>query len=219
MQQILKPYKKSIVLADDRERNSSIANFLEKMGLAVRFLRLNVGDYIISERVCVERKTSNDFVNSIINGRVFQQMQDIRRNYNKPVLIIEGSSFRETMNENALKAALSVLIVQYDASVLMTTDENDSAKTIYWLAKKEQEEDKRFVGIKGKKKPKETVELQEHVLSSLPGISTVLSKRLLKEFKSVKGVMNASESELAKVKGIGKNQAKKLYAIFNEGGK
>lgn len=215
MQKILKP-EKSVVIVDDRERNSVISNYLEQKGLSLKFVRLTVGDYIISERVCIERKTADDFVNSIINARVFNQIETLKDNYSKPILIIEGNSFRETMNENAIKAAISTLVTKYDVSLVMTKNEKDTAKTVYWLTKKEQEEYKFEVGIKSKKKPKEIKKLQEHILSSFPGISTVLSRRLLEHFKSVKAVMNASESELAKVKGVNKKQARRIHDLLNQ---
>lgn len=215
MQKILKS-NKIVVLADDRERNSLISNFLNEKKITVRFIRLNVGDYIISDRTCIERKSSDDFVSSIVNGRIFEQMEEMKRNFEKPILIIEGRYFREGITENALKGAISTIILQYEIPILMTNDEKDTARTIYWLSKKEQEEFKRGIGIKGKKKPKEMKQLQEHVVASLPGVSTVLSKRLLERFKTLKAVANASETELAKVKGIGEKQAKRLYEILNE---
>ncbi len=215
MQKILKS-EKSIVIVDDREKNTNITNYLEEKGLVINFIRLDVGDYVISERVCIERKTADDFVNSIIDGRVFRQIETIKINYPKAVLLIEGNNFRRSMNENAIKAAISTLVVKYDASVIMTKDEDDTAKIIYWLARKEQEDNKNDISIVKKKKPKDVRKLQEHVLLSFPGISTVLSKRLLEHFRSIKSVMNATEEELIKVKRISEKQVKKIHALLNE---
>jgi Fanconi anemia group M protein len=215
MQEILKP-NKIVVLSDDRERNSAVSNFLGEKDVAIKFIRLDVGDYIVSDRTCIERKSSDDFVNSIINGRIFQQMKEMKTNFEKPILIIEGKSFRERITENVLKATMSSIILEFGVPILITDDEKDTARMIYWLAKKEQEEFKRGIGIKGKKKPKEMKQLQEHIVASLPGVSTVLSKRLLGNFKSLKTLANASETELAKVKNIGEKQAKRLHRILNE---
>ena len=46
-------------------------------------------------------------------------------------------------------------------------------------------------------------------------IDKVLAERLLKELKSVKNVVNASETELQKVEGIGKEKAKRLKEIVD----
>ena len=205
-----------VIFVDNRERNGEIIDFLKNKNVNVKILRLNVGDYIISDRACIERKTFDDFINSIINGRVFQQVRDIREFFDKPILIIEGNGNNYRIRENALKAAISTIVLKFDASVLMSKDEVDTARLIYWLAKKEQEEFKREIGLKGKKKPKELKKIQEHIISSFPGISNVISKRILKKFKSIRNFVNTSETELMKVRGIGNKQAKRLYEIVNK---
>ena len=155
IQHILKPKDQVVIFVDFREESSGIKGAIEELGGSVKKIDLKVGDYICSDRVCIERKTSEDFINSIIDGRLFQQAEELIDNFTKPIIIIEGNYFRESMNENAIKATLSSLILDYGISVLTTKDEEDTAKTIYWLAKKEQVESQRPVGIKGKKKPKD----------------------------------------------------------------
>jgi Fanconi anemia group M protein len=216
MQHILKPKDQVVIFVDFREEPSGIREVMEELGGNIRKLDLKVGDYICSDRVCVERKTSDDFINSIIDGRIFQQAEELIDNFEKPILIIEGNNFRLGMNENALKAALSSLILNYGISVITTVNELDTAKTIYWLAKKEQEEAKRTIIIKGRKKPKDIKKLQEHIISGFPGVSTTISKRILKEFKTIKKFSNATEEDLKKIDGIGKVLAKKLRKVMND---
>lgn len=143
IQHILKPKNQVIIFADFREEGSGIKDLMEEMGVNVKDMDLKVGDYICSDRVCVERKTSDDFINSIIDRRIFKQAEELIDNFTKPVIIIEGNYFRESMNENAIKAALSSLILDYGISVITIKDEEDTAKTIYWLAKREQIESQR----------------------------------------------------------------------------
>ena len=203
-------------MVDFREKNSFVADYLKSLGALIKFIPLRVGDYLCSERVCIERKNANDFVSSIIDGRLMEQAKDLKLNFQKPIILIEGNYYRENMNENAVKAVIASLLVDFDIPILMTRDEEETARTIFWIATREQIEEKREIGIKGRKKPKEIRELQEFILSSLPGVSTVLSKRLLKKFKTIKNLTLANEDEISKVKGIGKNLAKKIYKILNE---
>ncbi|NCN39114.1 MAG: hypothetical protein COY38_00985 [Candidatus Aenigmarchaeota archaeon CG_4_10_14_0_8_um_filter_37_24] len=216
IQQILKPTNQVVIFADFREEGSNIKSLMKNMGGNVKDLSLKVGDYLCSDRVCVERKTSEDFINSIIDGRLFRQAEELIDNFTKPILIIEGNYFRESMNEDAIKAALSSLILDYGISVITTKDEEDTAKTIYWLAKKEQIESQRPIGIKGKKKPKDIKKLQEHIISGFPGVSSKISKRILEKFKTVKDFSEATEEELTKIDGIGKTLANKLHKLLNE---
>ena len=216
IQKILKPIDQVVIFVDFREKKTSIIDTIEEMGAKVKLISLKVGDYIVSDRVCVERKFSEDFINSIIDGRLFKQAEELKDNFEKPILIIEGNYFRETMNQNAIKAAIASIILDYEIPIIMTRDEEETARTIFWLAKREQTETKRPVGIKGKKKPKNLKDLQENILSSFPGVSVVLSKRILKQFKTIRDFANAEESDLIKIDGIGKILAKRLCKVLRE---
>jgi ERCC4-type nuclease len=212
-QKILKP-NKVVIFADYRERE--VIDHLKKLDVIVNDTNLEVGDFILSDsRVVIERKTHSDFISSIIDGRVFEQAKLMRDNFSNPVIIIEGSSNRY-INENALRAATASLIVNFNISLLNTKNSLDTAKTIYWIAKKEQEEDKHSVSIKVGKKPKEINKFQERIVSSLPNINSVISKRLLEHFGTVERVFSADEKELRKVKGIGKKLASKIRKILSE---
>ena len=216
MQQILKQKDKIVILADFRENSSGVQDLIRDLGADIKESSLKVGDYICSDRVCVERKTAEDFVNSIIDGRLFNQLEELKQNFQKPVIVIEGNNFRDTVNENAIKSAMASVILDYEVPVVMTKDKDDTAKIIYWLSKREQIKSKRPVGFKGKKKPKEIKKLQEHIISGFPGVSEKISKRILKEFGSIKNFANASEEEIRKVEGIGKKLSSKLHGIINK---
>jgi Fanconi anemia group M protein len=216
IQRILKPENKPIIVTDTRENKCSVKDYLEDLGAVVKVLPLKVGDFICSERVCVERKTGNDFISSIVDGRLFQQAEELKDNFSKPIILIEGDYYAGGMNENAIKAALASIILNYEIPVIMTKDEKDTAKTIFWLAKREQIISNVGVGIKGEKKPKKLEDLQEHVISGLPGVSVVISKRILKKFNTIRNFTNANEKELVEVDGIGKVLAKRLHELLNK---
>jgi Fanconi anemia group M protein len=204
---------KVVIISDYRERE--VAKILENLGAKVNTMNLSIGDFVLSEKVCVERKTHSDFVSSIIDGRIFEQAKNLKENFEKPIMIIEGFSNRE-INENALKGALASLLIDFGISIINTLNTLDTAKTIYWLAKKEQREKKECIAFKVGKKPVEIKKLQEKIVSSLPGVSNVISKRLLEEFCTIEKIFTAKENELQKVKGIGKKLAKKIRKILTE---
>ncbi len=211
IQKILKPKGKILIVCDYREKE--VMENLKKLGALVNPQNLSIGDFMISERVCIERKAHSDFISSIIDGRIFEQASLLRKNFEKPIMVIEGYSDRE-INENALKAAIASLLIDFDFSLVSTKDPADTSRLIYWIAKREQEEKKIDVGIKIGKKPKEIKELQEFIICSFPGISKVLGRRLLEKFGSLEKVFNASELELAKVKGISRNLAREIKRIL-----
>ncbi len=208
-QKIFKSEKKVVVVTDYRERE--IADLLKESGAIVNILNLEIGDFVCSDRLAVERKTHSDFVSSIIDGRIFEQTENLLHNFQKAIVIVEGSSNRN-INENAYRAALAKILVD-GVSVISTKNPKETAQTIYWLAYKEQIENKSPLAFRVGKKPKEEKRLIEEIVASLPGVSSVLSKRLLEHFGSVEKIFSASEEELAKVKGVGKNLAKRIKKL------
>jgi ERCC4-type nuclease len=211
--QMLLDSKKIVVVCDYREKE--LIEALKRLGVVVNEMNLEVGDFVCSQKIVIERKTHSDFITSIIDGRIFEQAEALKENFERPVIIIEGYSNRE-INENALKAALASLIVDYGISLISTKNVLDTAKTIYWIARKEQEEKKQKIAFKVGKKPQDEKKLKEFIVSSIPGISAVLSKRLLERFGSVEKVFSASEEELKSVKGIGEKLAKRIKKILSE---
>lgn len=212
-QKILKPVEKTVVIADYREKE--IIEHLKKIGAKVNETNLLVGDFVCSERIAIERKTHSDFISSIIDGRVFEQAKSLKENFAKPIIIIEGYSDRQ-INENALRGATASLLVDFGISLLSTKNPLDTARIIYWIAKKEQLEGGKEIKIKVGKKSKEMKRLQEQIVAGLPGISTVISRRLLEHFGSVEKIFSANEEELKKVKGVGKKLALKIRKILTE---
>ena len=210
-QKIFKAEGKIVVVCDFREKE--VIEHLKKLGAVVNERGLEVGDFVCSDRVSVERKSHSDFISSIIDGRIFEQAKNLRENFEKPIVIIEGYSNRQ-INENALKGAIASLILDFGVSLLTTRNPFDTAKTIFWFAKREQSEKKASIGIKVGKKPKEMRRLQEFIVAGIPGVSLTIAKRLLERFGSVEKIFTADETELREVKGIGESLAKKIRKIL-----
>jgi DNA excision repair protein ERCC-4 len=77
------------VIVDVREFRSSLPSLLHRRGVSVLPLTLEVGDYVLSPEVCVERKSVSDLVGSLNSGRLFSQATALTRHYRRPVLLIE----------------------------------------------------------------------------------------------------------------------------------
>ena len=71
---------------------NALQNAASIASLLLTLKNLEVGDYVISDRVAIERKTAQDFVASIIDPErnLFRQLTDLSRTYERPVLILEG---------------------------------------------------------------------------------------------------------------------------------
>ncbi|GAV75302.1 hypothetical protein CFOL_v3_18781 [Cephalotus follicularis] len=83
--------KEMQVIVDMREFMSSLPNVLHQKGMRIIPVTLEVGDYILSPLICVERKSIQDLFMSFTSGRLFHQVEMMVRYYRMPVLLIEFS--------------------------------------------------------------------------------------------------------------------------------
>jgi len=48
-------------------------------GASVKIAKLSYGDYIINDKITIERKTADDFLLSIIDRRLFNQLSNLKK--------------------------------------------------------------------------------------------------------------------------------------------
>jgi len=205
-----------LVYADIRERNSLLLKTLSEC-CRVEMKRLEVGDFIASDRACIERKTVQDFLQSIIDKRLMSQLAEMKRNFEKPIILLEGvDSFyiHRGIHPNAIRGAISSIVLNHGVSIIPTENERDTAEMVYAIAKREQVDEKRPISLRGERKPILFSEKQRFVVESLPHVSAVLADRLLTRFKTVENVMKASKKELMEVEGVGEKKAEDISKVL-----
>jgi len=207
---------KVLIFADSRELSSGVIKGLENYDCIVRQKTLAVGDYLLSDRVCVERKTADDFVASITDKRLFSQLINLKNGFERPVLLIEGPDIYGRLTPNAIQGALASIALDFQIPIIWSRSAEETAGIVYWLARREQFDDKREVSIRGDKKAETTGEKQEYLVSGLPGISITRAKQLLKHFKTPAAVFAATAEELAAAEGVGPVTAKNIRNILDE---
>ncbi|MEM5815035.1 MAG: ERCC4 domain-containing protein [Candidatus Aenigmatarchaeota archaeon] len=199
------------IFADYREKE--IIEFLREFGVKVNVVNLEVCDFVFNN-LGVERKSFCDFISSILDGRIFNQAKKMVETYEKRLIIVEGIEEVERINENYYFSVLSFLALS-GINIVFTKNKLETAKMIYWLIRKEKENrDLMVASFKISKKEKEINKIQEKILSAFPGISKILSRRILKRFKSIKNFVLASEKELMRVEGIGEKLSKNIKKII-----
>ncbi len=202
-------------IVDKRERNIDLIDALYSAGASLSFAQLPVGDYIISDRMCVERKTAPDFENSIIDGRLFEQTSRLDASFIKPLLILEGGDAAFRLSKNIILGAMLKLYSEYNIQLIQSSDPIETSAILLKLAEREQVADGRMPRIAGVKKAYTTFQWQTMMLGSLPGIGPNLALRLLSNFKTLKNIANADINSLMKVDKIGKKKASRIYGILN----
>lgn len=206
------------IVVDQRELDSNIARTLSKRDdLTTRLETLAVGDYILSDRVAVERKSVADFLDTLTEGdrSLFDQIADLTRHYARPLLIVEGRGLYEERNihPGAIRGALSSVAVDFGVSVLFTEDEDDTTEMLATIASREQTDRERTVSVHGGKSAKTLDEQQEYVVSAIADIGPVTARNLLEELGSVEAVMTANEDDLKEVPGVGAVTAERIRDV------
>lgn len=203
------------IIMDSRERNGSLINVLESKGMCIEIKSVHVGDYIVSDRVCIERKTIADFESSIINGRLFDQVRRLKDNYEFPILILEGEAEYFRLKNNAINGAIASLYIDYGIEVLCTSNARNTAEIISRIAEHEQILHEREPSAKGGARAYTQNQFQQHIIANIPGIGSKLARALLRHFGSIKSIAGAAPEDLIKVEKIGKKKAELIYRTLN----
>ncbi len=205
------------IYVDRREIRSGVARALESAGTDVILSTLEVGDYIVSDRVAIERKTDVDFLDSIIDKdrNIFGQLSDLARTYDRPVLIIEGDNLytARQIHPNAIRGVLASIATDFGIPIISTRDAGDTASMIQVIAKREQVDEKRTPSLHGRKTAMTLSEQQEYIISSMSNIGPVAARKLLQHFGSVESVMRAGPDELMEVESIGPKTAQRIREV------
>ncbi|HDP73375.1 MAG TPA: DEAD/DEAH box helicase, partial [Candidatus Woesearchaeota archaeon] len=206
------------IIVDNREKGSQVIKELLSMpDVVLNLATLEVGDFILSDEVCIEFKTKSDFVDSLIDKRIFEQAKALRAGYSSPVIMVQGTedifSVRN-INQNAIRGFISSLCTDFKIPMIFTATPKESASYIYLIARREQAERKRSVSLH-QKKPKNLWEIQEYIVSSIPWVGPALSRPLLEHFGSIKELANAQIDDLIKLENIGPEKAKSIFDVLN----
>ncbi len=203
-----------IIICDNRETASPVVRILSLMDIDIKLRQLIVADYIISNRVGIERKSAQDFIDSLKDGRLFNELFELKKNFEMPILILEGDPFLESnINQNALYGAITSIILNIGINVYRTTNSEETANFLYQLAKKEQSKLVSSIKLRFEKKPIETSRLLEYIIAGLPGVNALRAKNLLKDLKTLQNIFLADIPELTKIENIGKKIAQQIFKI------
>ena len=205
-----------VVYVDSREGNSKVIRALDTIGVKVKVNTMAVADYQVSEEVAIERKTAKDFVDSIVDKRLFKQARMMMEEFKKPIMILEGDDFYSGfINPNAIRGAMTSIALDYGISIIPTRTAEDTAAMIKRIATREQKGEKRSIQIRTERKPQNLWEQQLFIIESLPGIGPVHAKRMMEHFGTVRAVLEADEKKLQEVEGIGKKTAKNIREVID----
>jgi Fanconi anemia group M protein len=203
------------IIADRREVSSGVLEELEALGAFVERQTLPVADYVVSDRVAVERKTDSDFIASMTERDILVQIQELATNYERPLVVVEGEELntRRNVHPNAVRGMLAAIAVDLGVPILCSRDATETAMLLFAIAEREQTGKKRAPAVHGKKIFKTLREQQEYVVTAIPSVGPVTARALLEFFGSIETIFRAPIQELTKVRGVGPQTARAIRSL------
>ncbi len=198
-----------MIRVDDRERRSGICEALTAVKIEYTVERLECADYIVDEMIFVERKTVDDFLDSLSTRRLFEQVSRLCAGRRRCMLIIEGAHLP---GRPTVRGTLCALAAKWRLPVLRSTDVQGSAWYLAHIARQCRVSHlKNYVPSQCVQRP--SLSAAQRMLLQIDGIGPHLADALLTQFGSVRAVLNASARELRSVEGVGRKLAQNITEL------
>lgn len=217
LQQFILEDKMVTILADHREKDNRIVKELMELNVSVKTAQLESADYILSGNLAVELKKVPDFVDSLIDGRLLEQMKGLKEHFAKSILVIEGEEdiyAQRKVHPHSIRGMIACIVLDFGIPILYTKNPKETASLFAIMARREQEKGS-DVSLH-ERKPHTVEELQEYFVSSLPNVGYKTAKVLLSRFGSITRLVHATKEELMTIDGVGEKMATRLVELFGK---
>ena len=207
------------IIVDHREHAPIVCKELaDRFGYVLTRAQLELGDMQLPGRTVVERKTTDDFCLSVMDGRLFRQAYRLANAAVDAVLLVEGDTFRARtyrLSMESLRGALITLAQTFRLPMLRTVDERDTAWHLHHLAEQRRRIGRKRGPLTGTA-PRRLRSQKRFLLQGLPGIGPALADALLNTFGSVSDIAAATPEEIAATPGIGNKRAQTIFDVLHE---
>jgi len=183
----MKPTEQVHIIVDHRENKLKALLDKKKEKITYESKQLDIADIVITSEVAIERKEGFDFVSSIMDNRLFEQLLRLKDTYQYPILILEGLNdkvFENTgMKISSIYGALSFISYKLGISVIPTRNLEDTVIVIERIAYREQVKDN--MPLLSRKAPKELSkkERRTFIVEGLIDIGPKKAKTLIDKYK------------------------------------
>jgi len=209
------------IVIDSREASKArkVVEWIRDLGARIEIRKLEVGDYVVSEDVGIERKTISDFVGTLTRRDLFEQLFALKEVYPKPVLVLEGNlaylSKYSRINFNSVLGALAA-VARSGVAVIPTPSCEETAKLLYFMARQEQVEEKKAPSVRPVKKFSSLEEEQIFFLAGLPQIGRERAISILKAFGNPLNALNNYRLWSKRVEGIGESIVRRVEEVLTK---
>ncbi|KAJ8284003.1 hypothetical protein COCON_G00028530 [Conger conger] len=222
----------SRVIVDMREFRSELPSLLHRRGLDIEPVTLEVGDYILTSDMCVERKSVSDLISSLQSGRLYTQCLSMTRYYRRPVLLIEfdpakpfslvaRSDMRQEISSADVSSKLTLLTLHFPRlRLLWCPSPHATAELFQELKRGRPEPDAALAQAVTAESDtvSESADLYNpgphDFLLRLPGVNTKNYRALISNAANLAELATLSQDRLAEILGNATN-ARQLYQFLH----
>jgi Fanconi anemia group M protein len=205
------------LVADAAQKGNAILTALGDKKVRLVYANLQVGDFQITDNVYVSYMTTESFVRSLADKRLYRQVLEIKRAVPEPVLLVEGPSVYEVEGANAylINGALAFISVLNRIPVIFAEGPEESADLLFMATNQMQFGLGYEVHAEDQKaRKREFKEIQQDVLAALPGIGPNASKALLRQHGSLRQIFSLTPPDLAEA-GLDEGSIAILAQLFD----
>jgi DNA excision repair protein ERCC-4 len=230
------------VAVDVREFRSALPFVLHQGGMRLAPVTLIVGDFVLSQVHCVERKSISDLFGSFASGRLYTQVEQMTKYYACPCLLIEfdpAKSF-SLQNSNDLGgdirtdsvcSKMVLLTIHFPKlRVLWSKSPHESLRIFQALKQSHDEVDVERAVQVGRNDSEEALllpaagnedeeedevnEVARDMLLRLPGVNVQIARKIMQHVDTLADLTQLSRDELRTIVGpvVGQN----LYRFFRQ---
>lgn len=220
------------VIVDVREFMSHLPAVLHMKGLELVPVTLEVGDYVLSPELCVERKTLADLRSSLQSGRLYQQAEAMCKHYKTAILLIEFDGDRafalqgagelgDDIHAHSIMSRLVLLCLHHPRLRVVWSRSLHATADIFQSLKSNHEEPDPVIaatmGLNPDDAGREVVvnTAAIDVLRRLPGVTDANWRSLMRESGSLSGLARLPLARLITIMG-GEVPARKLHEFLSQ---
>uniref|UniRef100_A0A663N4T6 DNA repair endonuclease XPF n=2 Tax=Athene cunicularia TaxID=194338 RepID=A0A663N4T6_ATHCN len=210
------------VIVDMREFRSELPSLIHRRGIDIEPVTLEVGDYILTPDICVERKSISDLIGSLNNGRLYTQCISMSRYYKRPILLIEfdpnkpfslipRGSLHQEISSNDVTSKLTLLTLHFPKLRILWCPSPHATAELFEELKLNHPQpdaetamavtaDSEILPESDKYNPG-----PQDFLLKMPGVNAKNCRALMNHVKSIAELVTLSKDELSKILGNAAN--------------
>ncbi|CAG8727296.1 18554_t:CDS:1, partial [Acaulospora morrowiae] len=218
------------IIVDIREFRSYLPSLLHAHGIEISPCTLQVGDYILSPHICVERKSVSDLISSFTSGRLYTQCEAMSIHYRQPILLIEFdqnqtftfqaiNDLKSDINVNDISSKLVLLTLTFPRLRIIWSSSPHSTVQIFEDLKQLHDEPDLEKAQSIGNEDNEEIPIDYNLapqdfLRALPGITANNCKRVMSKVRNLRELSELSLSELQNL--IGDEKGRTLFEFLEK---